>query len=418
MFKFIHAADIHLDSPLRGLSLYEGAPVEAIRLAARRALVNLVDLAIEEKVAFVLIAGDLYDGDWRDFNTGFFFVQQAARLREASIPLFLIAGNHDAANKMTKSLRLPENTVLFSSDQPETKRLDSFEVAIHGQSFSRAAVLEDLSITYPHADSSLFNIGMLHTSAGGSGAHERYAPCTLEGLVSKGYDYWALGHIHLRETLCEKPYVAFSGNVQGRHAKETGPKGCLLVTVEDDRSCSAEFRELDVLRWESLLISVTDISSTDCALDLVKTELTKLLEPSQEKPHAIRLELHGRTPVHAELLARKSQMIHDIRAIGIDIGQGKTWIEKVKLSTSAMRTRDNTEAMDGAIQEIELLFSQLRSADGESIVGQLDLDDLLKKLPVELQSMGNFDAPESLAAIVNEAEATLHQKLLSDGAAQ
>ena len=66
MFKFIHAADIHLDSPLRGLEQYEGVPVQEIRNAARRALSNLVDLALDQKVAFVLIAGDLYDGDWRD----------------------------------------------------------------------------------------------------------------------------------------------------------------------------------------------------------------------------------------------------------------------------------------------------------------------------------------------------------------
>jgi DNA repair protein SbcD/Mre11 len=418
MFKFIHAADIHLDSPLRGLSFYEGAPVEEIRLAPRRALVNLIDLAIEEKVAFVLISGDLYDGDWRDFNTGYFFVRQAARLREANIPLFLIAGNHDAASKITKELPLPENTTFFSSIQPESRILDHYEVAIHGQSFAKAAVMEDLSLAYPKADLSLFNIGMLHTSAGGSGAHERYAPCTLDGLKSKGYDYWALGHIHLRETLCEKPYVAFSGNVQGRHAKETGPKGCLLVTVDDSRACSVEFRELDVLRWDSLLIDVTDELSSESILDKVKNAFAHALEQAPDKPHAIRLELHGRTPIHAKLLSQKTQLTHEIRALGIDIGQGKTWIEKVKFSTSAILSRDDSESMDGAMQEIESLFAQLRDSGTEAILKQLDLDDLTKKLPIELQSIGNMQDCASLNAIMNEAEATLLQKLLSDEADQ
>ena len=120
MFKFIHAADIHLDSPLKGLEQYDGAPVDEIRNAARRALSNLVDLAIEQGVAFVLIAGDLYDGDWRDYNTGYFFVEQVRRLREADIPLYLISGNHDAANRMTHTLKLPENVTFFSAKKPET----------------------------------------------------------------------------------------------------------------------------------------------------------------------------------------------------------------------------------------------------------------------------------------------------------
>ncbi len=416
MFKFIHAADIHLDSPLRGLSQYEGAPVDSIRLAPRRALENLIDLAISEKVAFVLIAGDLYDGDWRDFNTGYFFVRQASRLREAKIPLFLIAGNHDAASKLTKELPLPDNTTLFSSLQPETRILDDFGVAIHGQSFAKAAVTEDLSLQYPKADLSLFNIGLLHTSAGGSGAHERYAPCTLDGLKAKGYDYWALGHIHQRETLCEMPYVAFSGNVQGRHAKETGPKGCLLVTIDNDQSYDVEFRELDVIRWESLSIDVSEELSTDSVLEKVKAELSRSVERAPHKPHAIRFELYGRTAIHPKLLSQKSQLTHDIQALAIDIGQGNTWIEKVKFSTSELRVRDNSDLMDGAIQEIESSFAQLRLSEMDSILKQLDLDDLIKKLPIELQPIDGTQDKEGLSAIVNEAEATLLQKLLSDEA--
>ena len=248
MFKFIHAADIHLDSPLRGLEQYEGAPVQEIRDAARRALANLVDLAIDQEVAFVLIAGDLYDGDWRDYNTGLYFVDQVRRLREANIPLYLISGNHDAANRMTRTLRMPDNVTFFSADAPETALIPELDVAIHGQSFATAAVYEDLSEGYPVAKSGYFNVGVLHTCASGREGHDRYAPCSLEGLKAKGYDYWALGHIHIREILSEQPIIAFSGNIQGRHIKETGAKGCLLVTVNDDQSMQADFRALDCKR--------------------------------------------------------------------------------------------------------------------------------------------------------------------------
>ena len=123
MFTFLHAADIHLDSPLLKLEHYDGAPVEDLRSATRRALENLVELAIVERVDFVLIAGDLYDGDWKDYNTGLYFVSQMTRLREAGIPVFIIAGNHDAASKMTKTLRLPDRVFLFPTDKPDTSIL-------------------------------------------------------------------------------------------------------------------------------------------------------------------------------------------------------------------------------------------------------------------------------------------------------
>src|ERR1700722_2160028 len=147
--SFLHAADIHLDSPLRGLERYEHAPVERIRSATRRAFERMIDLALERRVDFVLIAGDLYDGDWRDFNTGLYLVRQLGRLRELKIPVFVIAGNHDAANKMTRALRLPENVRLLAHEHPETVRLEEHGVAIHGQSFGKAAVLENLAAAFP-----------------------------------------------------------------------------------------------------------------------------------------------------------------------------------------------------------------------------------------------------------------------------
>src|SRR6185437_649372 len=122
---FLHAADIHLDSPLKGLERYENAPVGRIRGATRRAFTRLIDLAVEKAVDFVLIAGDLYDGDWRDYNTGLYLVRQLGRLRDANINVYAIAGNHDAANKMTRSLRLPDNVRLLSHEQPQTVRIDS-----------------------------------------------------------------------------------------------------------------------------------------------------------------------------------------------------------------------------------------------------------------------------------------------------
>ena len=178
MFRFLHAADIHLDSPLRGLDRYEGAPVDECRGATRRALENLVD-GSGERVAFVAIVGDLYDGDWPDYNTGLFFGKQMVRLRDGGIPVFMIRGNHDAANKMTKDLKLVDNVHVLSSQQAETLVLEDQGVAIHGQSFPTQAVLTNLARSYPARRKGYFNLGLLHTCVDGREGHEPYAPCSL-----------------------------------------------------------------------------------------------------------------------------------------------------------------------------------------------------------------------------------------------
>jgi len=149
MMKFIHVADIHLDSPLLRLSYHEGAPVDELRQATRQAFRNLVTLAITERVDFVLISGDLYDGDWRDYNTGLYFVSQMSKLREAGIPVYIVSGNHDAASKITRTIRFPEGTHVFPKDQPTTLEIEDLRVAIHGQSFPSPAVSTNLSVNYP-----------------------------------------------------------------------------------------------------------------------------------------------------------------------------------------------------------------------------------------------------------------------------
>src|SRR5262245_22532176 len=204
--KFVHAADLHLDSPLRGLVRYDGAPVERMRAATRHALVNLVDLCLAEDAAFLLLAGDLFDGDWRDYGTGLFFLSEMARLRPAGIHVYLVRGNHDAASHVTRYLKLPEHVHELSWRRPETLVLEDRGVAIHGQSFATRAVTEDLATHYPDAIRDLLNVGLLHTCADGREGHERYAPCSVETLRNKGYDYWALGHVHAREVLARDPW--------------------------------------------------------------------------------------------------------------------------------------------------------------------------------------------------------------------
>ena len=258
MFRFLHAADTHIDSPLDGLEAYDGAPLEALRGATRAAFENLVLLALDEKVDFLLLAGDIYDGDWKDFSTGLYFSRQMARLRAAGIPVYLVAGNHDAASVLTRRLSLPDNVHVFSTRTAESRDVPGLPVAIHGRGFPQRAVPENLVPDYPAALPGRFNIGLLHTSLTGAPGHDDYAPCSLADLAGKGYQYWALGHVHLPQVVSRAPWVVYPGNTQGRHIRETGPRGCRLVTVGDDLEVlEAEFRALDVARWARLELDIS-----------------------------------------------------------------------------------------------------------------------------------------------------------------
>ena len=309
-FKFLHAADLHLDSPLKRLARYEGAPVDELRSAPRAALRNLVSLAIEEEVDFVLIAGDLYDGDWKDYNTGLFLNQRLKELQSASIPVYLVKGNHDAESRITRHLTLPDNVKMFGDRHPQTAKIEELNIAIHGQSFTRPNVEENLAANYPEPVKGFFNIGLLHTSADGREGHANYAPCSVESLKARGYDYWALGHIHKREILCQDPWIVFPGNIQGRHIKETGDKGATLVTVEDYEVVAVEHQPLDVARWKLVKVDVTDIDHPSEMMDQVRAVLQEAIEEAEDRLLAVRLEIYGRCRAHNQLQLERERWVH------------------------------------------------------------------------------------------------------------
>ena len=380
--KFLHVADIHLDSPLHGLERYEGAPVAQLRGATRQALGRVVDLAIAEEVAFVVIAGDIYDGDWKDYNTGLFFSAQMARLRDAAIPVWAISGNHDASSQLTKSLRPPDNVHFLPIRKAETVRLEDWGVAIHGQGFARRDVSEDLSAKYPAAVPGCFNIGLLHTSASGRPGHEPYAPCTLNGLRAKNYDYWALGHVHTREILHEDPFIVFPGNIQGRHIRETGSKGCTLVTVEGGRTASVEHRDTSVLRWVECRVDATGAADAESVIDRVRERLRAEMADSGDRPLAARVVVSGACEAHRALCADPERWIAEVRGAAAE--SGEAWIEKVKLQTSQQRDLQAVLCRDDPLAGLVRTIHELGAA-GElpaELVGELE--DLRRKLPKEL----------------------------------
>ena len=418
MFKFIHAADIHLDSPLHKLDAYEGSPIEELRHATRRAFENLVDLAVDEHVDFMLIAGDLYDGDWKDYNTGLYLVSRLRKLREAEIPVFIVAGNHDAASKITKRLRLPEGVTLFPTNKAATAELQDLGVAIHGRSFGSAVMTKNLAKRYPPPVSGSFNIGLLHTSLNGRAGHEPYAPCSLDDLRGKGYNYWALGHPHEREVVLEDPLVVFSGNTQGRHIRECGPKGCLLITVDDNGRAAMDFKPLDVVRWAKIEIDASTAEGGYAVVDMVTERLGRLLDENDGRPLIARVEIRGSSPAHAELAGDAERWVNEIRSAAIDAAGGDACIEKVKIETCYPPETAAITAKEGPIGELNRCLDSLESDPDQWVSLAQTLDDLVKKMPRELREGGDTVNPEDpvwMAEMIRQVRPMLLQKLLRKG---
>ena len=415
--RFLHASDLHIDSPLRGLDRYEGAPVARLRIATRAALERLVDMAIAERVDFVLFAGDIYDRDWQAFQTGLFFRETMVRLGRADIRVFIVQGNHDAQGVITRQLILPPNVTVFSSRTAQTFRIDELSVAIHGRSFPDRAVDEDLVPSYPPPVPDFFNIGMLHTSLNGRPGHDPYAPTDLATLVAKGYDYWALGHVHAREVVSEAPRVVFPGNLQGRRASETGAKGCELVTVEAGR-IEAEFVALDVVRWNQVVVPLDGLDRLEVLGDAFREALEPVLVGATDRLHAVRVTLTGSTVLHRLEANQPGTLAAAVQAAAQDVSDAEVWIEQVRLELTTPMDRTQAANRQDAVGELIRLVDSIAGDDATlASWARAELGDLLNAMPTEVTTgvaagdVLRLDNFADLRALLTDAEATVLARL-------
>ena len=418
MFRFLHAADTHIDSPLDGLEAYDGAPVAALRGATRRALENLVALALDEQVDFVLLAGDIYDGDWKDFSTGLFFARQMARLNDAGIPVYLIAGNHDAASVLTRRLSLPPNVHGFSTRAADTKEVPGVPAVVHGRGFPNRAVPENLVPEYPPPVAGRFNVGLLHTSLTGAPGHDTYAPCALRDLEQKGYDYWALGHVHQPQVLAERPWVVFAGNTQGRHVRETGVRGCRLVTVGDSLEVSAaEHRPLDVVRWEVIGVDLAGADEEPVALARIGDALRQASRAADGRLLAARIVVTGATPLHEHLRRDLRHLRAECIAQAQQAAGEGIWIEEVEIATTAVV---DPQALAQRDDLTRVVLENLEAAGGRPLEVPVEIDALLRLLPGELRATTEDELADSnRAALLDDVRAIILDALATrSGAAQ
>ena len=385
IFRFFHTADIHLDSPLTGLAGIEGKVAERIRSAPRAAFEALVERAIQEQVDFFVIAGDLYDGTWRDYRTGLFFAEQMGRLNQADISVFVLHGNHDAESQITRPLKLPDNVRVFGAQKAQTFQLDKLKVALHGQSFREKAVTNNLVPDYPAPVKDAFNIGVLHTALGGMGDHANYAPCSLQELVAKGYDYWALGHVHQGQVLKERPHVVFPGNLQGRHVRESGPKGAYLITVELGEVVEAAALTFDVVRWEVLDVDVAAAGSTVDVVDLMRQALAQGVASADGRLLSARIVLQGCTELHSQLVTDVDNLIAEARAAALGLGDEVAWVERVAVRTTPVADTTALAAGEDALGDLQRMLKE--AIADEELLEQLkaNIGELIGKLPHKLR---------------------------------
>lgn len=381
-FRFVHAADIHLDSPLKGLAGQEASSAQLIHSATRKAFEALIARTIDEQAAFLIIAGDLYDGDWRDYQTGLYFVSQMGRLREAGIPAYLIYGNHDAESKITRSLTLPDNVSVFSTRKSETLRVPKLDVALHGQGFRERDTTDNLASRYPSPVAGAFNIGILHTGLSGAEGHALYAPCSLDELRNRGYDYWALGHIHQPAIVSRDPYVVYSGNVQGRHIREAGPRGAMLVSVEDNAVSDLEPFHVDVVRWALVDVDITDHARADDIHDSVRAAIEhEVRQQADGRLLACRIVLSGSTAAHDAVLGSHEEILAEARAAAAGLGDEAAWVEKLKIETKPSSDTVPDPALAEALGDLSL------AQQDEGLLDELkrQLGPFVSRLPPEVR---------------------------------
>lgn len=304
-FRFIHAADLHVDSPFRGLTEVPAPVREALQASTFEAVSRLVDAAIGEEADFVVVAGDLYDSADRSLRAQLALQKEWLRLHAHGVRLFVIHGNHDPLSGQQAALRWPDSVRFFGAERPEqvpayTKQ-GELAAYITGMSYGSRSVTANLAASYVPRRDGAFGIALLHGNVDGNAGHDPYAPCRLDELVGAGFDYWALGHIHQRAVLHEYPHVVYAGNTQGRHAKETGAKGCYVVDVAASHEVALRFVPLDSVRWLQAETAIDGMAAEQELLDAVEDVVSKAYAACEGRSLMMRLTFVGRGPLHAAL---------------------------------------------------------------------------------------------------------------------
>ncbi len=404
-FRFVHTADLHLDSPLRSLALRNPDLAELIGDATRRALVAIVDLCLDEQVDALVIAGDLYDGDQTSMKTARFLASQMERLHGAGIAVFKVRGNHDALSRITQELILPPSVKVFGGRaEAVALRAGALEVVVHGLSFAKPHAPESLLPKFKRPSPDAVNIGIMHTSLAGAPGHDTYAPSSIADLQGWGFDYWALGHIHARSQHAGAGTLVMPGIPQGRDINEAGPKTVSLVTVHDDRSLTVEERPTSIAQFERIAVDLSGAQSWREGIETIDRALGEARDRTASDHLVARLTVTGETALAFRLRRDRDLLLTELEQRAATLG--RTWIDKIELATTAPAPATATASADPVVELGELMRTDsLRRHDiRESVRALVELvrDDL----PPDARRFAGEDEAEFEAFL---------DRLLSDG---
>ena len=380
--RFVHAADLHLDSPFRGIRSEAPAHVaETLHRATFDAYRNIVDLCIREKVDALLVAGDVYDGADRSLRAQLKFVEGLRRLDEAGIRSFICHGNHDPLDGWEARLDLPPGCVRFTSEVTGVPVFpnEPNRAAVYGISYPRREVRDNLAPRFRGVvPSGGFSVGMLHANVGGNTDHDSYSPCSVADLEDGNVNYWALGHVHTRQELRKQtPAIVYPGNPQGRHSRETGARGVYLVEVDDYGSARLDFRPVDVVRWETLSLDIAGLETEQGLLDAVDSVAATCAETAGGRSVVFRLTLTGRGPLHRWLrLAGTVEELRELVNEQYANAQSWMWCERIQADTTPPVDRARVALREDFAGDLARLSAQLRD-DSDTLI---ELRNLLRPL--------------------------------------
>jgi exonuclease SbcD len=417
--RFIHAADLHLDSPFRGMSALPERVRERVRESTFEALKELVALAIQEKVDFVLISGDVYDVSDRSLRAQIRFQKAVEHLAIEGIPAYIIHGNHDPEDGRAAKLVWPADVHFFASDHVETLQVvkqDRGMIAeIHGMSYGSSAVTENLALKFKRGQAEVCQIGLLHTNVDGDPHHDNYAPCRKQDLIDAGMHYWALGHVHTRQVMNLQPAIVYPGNIQGRSIRETGPRGCYLVDIDESGRAELTFHALDTVRWFQETLSVSSIPSEQMLKDRLGELLDRLRQDAKGRDGIVRIVLEGRSEIHERLRKGRAlqELMDELREDEVE-RSSFVWIESIEDRTASELD------LAAVLEEKSFLGDLLRYAaalQSDDSALESFAEEALAALQGLPQFAGNPAAatPEQLNEWLRSAEVLVADLLTTDG---
>lgn len=388
MIKILHTADVHLDSPLRSLALRDDDLRHRVQTATRAAFTRIVDAALKEGAAALLISGDLFDRRERSARTAAFLIDQLDRLREGGVRAFYVKGNHDAENPLTGQLSMPDNVHVFDGRGGKVQLTD--EVWIHGVSFPKPQAPESLLPKFPAPVDDAFNVALLHTSLSGAEGHDPYAPCSVRDLEDSGFDYWALGHVHRRQVHSKRPWIVMPGTPQGRHIGERGPKSCTLLRIDD--TIDVEEVPTSVLEFLDVQIDTTEVESDEGLRDLLRKKMRATERVLEADSGVVRVTFTGSSPHHWHI-QQQWDVWRELAAQACR-NTGRLWLDRLVLELS-----DAAAPGQSATDELADIMGAMRQEPGFREMCRTQLNAVMADLPAAAREhfADDEDAMEKLA---------------------